>query len=28
MNQVDEKTIVEFSKDKDGKLVCQDVSYM
>jgi len=28
MNQVDEKTIVEFGRDKDGKLVCQDVSYM
>jgi hypothetical protein len=28
MNQVDEKTIVEFGKDKDGKVVCQDVSYM
>ena len=28
MNQVDEKTIVEFGKDKDGKVVCLDVSYM
>ena len=28
MNQVDEKTIVEFGRDKDGKLVCQDVSYI
>lgn len=28
MNQVDEKTIVEFGKDKDGKVVCVDVSYM
>jgi hypothetical protein len=27
-NQVDEKTIVEFAKDKDGKTVCIDVSYM
>jgi hypothetical protein len=28
MNQVDEKTIVEFGKDKDGKTVCVDVTYM
>ena len=28
LNQVDEKTIVEFGKDKDGKVVCLDVSYM
>jgi hypothetical protein len=28
LNQVDEKTIVEFGKDKDGKIVCVDVSYM
>lgn len=28
MNQVDEKTIVEFGKDKEGKVVCVDVSYM
>jgi hypothetical protein len=27
-NQVDDKTIVEFGKDKDGKIVCVDVSYM
>lgn len=27
-NQVDEKTIVEFAKNKDGKVVCIDVSYM
>ena len=28
LNQVDEKTILEFGKDKDGKVVCLDVSYM
>jgi hypothetical protein len=28
MNQVDDKTIVEFGKDKGGKIVCVDVSYM
>jgi hypothetical protein len=28
MNQVDEKTIVEFGKNKEGKVVCLDVSYM
>ena len=28
MNQVDEKTIVEFGKDKDGKIVCVDVAYL
>jgi hypothetical protein len=27
MNQVDNRTIVEFGKDKDGKVVCVDVSY-
>jgi hypothetical protein len=27
-NQVDDKTIVEFAKDKDGKTVYIDVSYM
>jgi hypothetical protein len=27
MNQIDEKTIVEFAK-KDGRIVCVDVSYM
>ncbi|MGB2818092.1 MAG: hypothetical protein WBA53_18800 [Burkholderiaceae bacterium] len=28
MNQVDEKTVVEFGKGKDGKIVCVDVSYL
>lgn len=28
LNQVDAKTIVEFGKDKAGKVVCVDVSYM
>ncbi|HET9025363.1 MAG TPA: hypothetical protein VFN64_12375 [Burkholderiaceae bacterium] len=28
MNQVDEKTIVEFGKNKEGKVICLDVSYM
>lgn len=28
MNQVDEKTIVEFGRNKEGKIVCVDVSYM
>lgn len=27
-NQIDDKTIVEFSRNKDGKVVCTDVSYM
>jgi hypothetical protein len=27
-NQVDEKTVVEFAKNKDGKVVCIDVSYI
>jgi hypothetical protein len=28
MNSVDDKTVVEFAKDKAGKVVCTDVSYM
>jgi len=28
MNQVDEKTIVEFGRNKEGKVICLDVSYM
>jgi hypothetical protein len=28
MNRVDDKTVVEFAKDKAGKVVCTDVSYM
>jgi len=27
-NQIDDKTIVEFARNKDGKIVCTDVSYM
>jgi hypothetical protein len=27
-NQVDEKTVVEFAKNKEGKVVCIDVSYL
>jgi hypothetical protein len=28
LNTVDDKTIVEFAKDKSGKIVCTDVSYL
>lgn len=27
MNKVDEKTVVEFAKGKDGKIIAVDVSY-
>lgn len=27
-NQIDDKTIVEFARNKEGKVVCTDVSYM
>jgi hypothetical protein len=28
MNKVDDRTIVEFAKGKDGKIICTDVTYM
>jgi hypothetical protein len=27
-NRVDEKTIIDFAKNRDGKTICVDVSYM
>jgi hypothetical protein len=28
MNKVDDQTIVEFARSKDGKIICTDVTYM
>ena len=27
-NKLEEKTVVEFGKDKTGRIVCTDVSYV
>lgn len=28
LNKVDDRTIVEFAKNKEGKIICNDVTYM